>query len=62
MFRNHALRRHAIFSCTEWPGGIYATPTYSGSRAGGNIAVAWAVMNQIGHQVNRLKLKYIEHF
>ena len=39
MFRNSELRRHAIFTCTEWSGGIYATPTYAGSRAGGHIGM-----------------------
>ena len=39
-----------IFKCVDWPGGIYATPTYSGSRAGGNIAVCWAVLNMIGRE------------
>jgi len=49
MFRTPELRRQAIFSCTEWPGGVYATPTYAGSRPGANIAVCWATMNKIGH-------------
>ena len=39
-----------IFKCVDWPGGIYATPTYAGSRAGGNIAVCWAVLNMIGRE------------
>ena len=34
MYRTPELRRNAIFSCTEWPGGVYATPTYAGSRPG----------------------------
>lgn len=34
----------------DWPGGIYATPTYAGSRAGGNIAVCWSVLNMIGRE------------
>jgi len=43
------IRREAIFSCTEWPGGVYATPTYAGSRPGANIAVCWATLNKIGY-------------
>jgi len=50
MFRTRELRREAIFRCTEWSGGIYATPTYSGSRAGGHIAACWATMNKVGRQ------------
>jgi len=49
MFRNPELRRHAIFTCTDWPGGVYATPTYAGSRSGANIAVCWATMLKIGY-------------
>jgi len=48
MFRNADIRRNAIFSCTEWPGGVYATPTYAGSRPGANIAVCWATLNKVG--------------
>lgn len=48
MFRNQELRKNVIFTCVNWPGGVYATPTYAGSRAGGNIAVCWSVLNMIG--------------
>lgn len=50
LFRNMEIRREAIFSCTDWPGGVYATPTYAGSRPGANIAVCWATLNKIGYQ------------
>ena len=43
------IRREAIFSCTDWPGGVYATPTYAGSRPGANIAVCLATLNKIGY-------------
>ena len=57
MFRTPELRRHAIFSCTEWPGGVYATPTYAGSRPGANIAVCWATMNLIGLiEITKIKI------
>lgn len=29
---------------TDWPGGVYASPTIPGSRAGGLIATCWAAM------------------
>ena len=47
---HHLFRNKVIFKCVDWPGGIYATPTYAGSRAGGNIAVCWAVLNMIGRE------------
>ena len=44
MFRTPELR-HAMYTyCTEWTGGIYATPTILGSRPGGVIAATWAAM------------------
>ena len=39
---------HQITSTTEWPGGIYASPTLAGSRPGANIAVTWAAMMSFG--------------
>lgn len=37
--------RHYQFTVsTDWPGGIYGSPTVNGSRAGGVIAATWATM------------------
>ena len=35
---------------TDWPSGIYSTPTLAGSRPGGAIAAAWAVMQYLGEE------------
>lgn len=49
MYRDHEnWRKHQIFVSTEWPGGIYATPTQPGSRSGRDIATLWAVMAYLG--------------
>ncbi len=48
LYRNAELRRHQFFVYTEWPGGIYPSPTMVGTRPGGSIAAAWAVMNHLG--------------
>jgi len=50
LYRNKALRRHQMFAYTDWPGGIYASPTMAGTRPGGTIASAWAVMNYLGEE------------
>jgi len=42
MFRSISLRRHMYFVAPDWPGGIYATPSTSGSRVGAVIAATWA--------------------
>ena len=57
LYRSRDYLHHQYFSITDWPGGIYATPTIAGrrqlvfsqphsnagSRAGLNIALTWFV-------------------
>jgi sphinganine-1-phosphate aldolase len=50
LYRDQALRRHQFFVHTDWPGGIYASPTMTGTRPGGAIAAAWAIMNYLGQE------------
>jgi sphinganine-1-phosphate aldolase len=40
--------RHQIFVATDFPGGIYASPTMLGTRPGGPIAAAWAALHALG--------------
>lgn len=40
--------RHQIFVATDFPGGIYASPTLLGTRPGGPIAAAWASLQSLG--------------
>lgn len=48
LYRNKQLRQYQFFTFTEWPGGIYCSPTAQGSRNGGLIASAWATLMFIG--------------
>jgi sphinganine-1-phosphate aldolase len=50
LYRNRELRRPQIFVSTDWAGGIYASPTMTGTRPGGAIAAAWAVLNYLGEE------------
>ncbi len=50
LYRGTELRSHQYFTATEWPGGIYFSPTFSGSRPGGLIAAAWATLVTLGEQ------------
>ena len=50
LYKTRALRRHQFFVYPDWPGGIYASPTMSGTRPGGAIAAAWAIMNYLGEE------------
>jgi sphinganine-1-phosphate aldolase len=50
LYRNSALRRHMFFSYINWAGGVYVSPTMTGTRPGGPIAAAWAIMNFLGEE------------
>ncbi|PHN03696.1 aminotransferase class V-fold PLP-dependent enzyme [Flavilitoribacter nigricans] len=42
--------RHQFVVTTDYPGGIYISPTLLGTRAGGPIAAAWAGMKHLGQE------------
>lgn len=48
LYRSPEFLHHQYFVTPNWPGGIYATSGVPGSRAGGLVAVCWAVMLYIG--------------
>lgn len=50
LYRNPELRRYQFFVATGWPGGIYASPALAGTRPGGAIAAAWAILNFLGEE------------
>jgi len=50
LFENAELRKHMYFVTTDWPGGTYASPTISGSRAGGLVACCWTAILSNGKQ------------
>lgn len=50
LYRDKAVRRGQLFANTEWPGGIYASATMAGTRPGGAIAAAWAIMQYLGEE------------
>ncbi|MBC7691939.1 MAG: aspartate aminotransferase family protein, partial [Methylotenera sp.] len=48
IYRDKELRRFQFFTHTEWPGGLFASPSMTGTRPGGSIAAAWATLNAMG--------------
>jgi glutamate/tyrosine decarboxylase-like PLP-dependent enzyme len=50
LYRGAELRRYQYFTATEWPGGLYFSPTMAGSRPGGLIAGCWAAMVATGEK------------
>ncbi len=50
LYRNLKLRRYQFFQMAHWPGGIYASPSMTGSRSGGLTASTWATMVYLGEE------------
>ncbi len=48
LYRTPEIRRHQFFVYTDWSGGIYPSPSMTGTRPGGPIAAAWAILNYLG--------------
>ncbi len=50
MYRNPVLRACQYYITTEWCGGLYGSPTLSGSRPGALMAGCWATMVKLGDE------------
>lgn len=50
LYRTRELRRHQYFVYPDWPGGLYGSPSMTGTRPGGAIAAAWAVLRYLGEE------------
>ncbi|MBN1138536.1 MAG: aspartate aminotransferase family protein [Anaerolineae bacterium] len=50
LYRNRHLRRYQFHVYADWPGGVYASPGMAGTRPGGPIAAAWAILNYLGEE------------
>ena len=48
LFRSEALYAHMPFDMKQWSGAPMKTPTLAGTRPGGAISAAWAVMTHLG--------------
>ncbi len=58
-FRSEVLKKRMTFDFRDWPGGRMVTPTLAGTRPGGAIAAAWAVMNFLGIDGYRARHKQV---
>jgi len=47
-YRSAALRQHQEFAFDSWPSGRFATHTLVGTRPGGAVAAAWAILSHLG--------------
>jgi sphinganine-1-phosphate aldolase len=50
LYRGSQLRHYQYFKTTEWPGGLYFSPTFAGSRPGALSAACWAAMVAMGRR------------
>lgn len=50
LYSKPSYRHQQWFTFPDWPGGIYATATISGSRSGGIVAACWAALISYGKQ------------
>jgi sphinganine-1-phosphate aldolase len=48
LYRGKNLLHYQYYTATDWPGGLYFSPTFAGSRPGALSAACWAAMTSIG--------------
>ncbi len=48
LYRSPELRRYQYYTASDWPGGLYYSPTLAGSRPGALSATCWAAMVTMG--------------
>ena len=59
LLRDKTLERFQRTTFDAWPSGLYSTPNITGSRSGGAIASAWAVMNYLGKEGYQERVRII---
>jgi len=57
--RTEAQWQHQVFAFDKWPAGGMLTPTVAGTRPGGAIASAWAVLHYLGVEGYREKARQV---
>ncbi len=50
LFQDEDRFKHSAFDFDDWPRGRYLTRTFTGTRSGGPVAGAWAVLNYLGEE------------
>ncbi|MDR2525180.1 MAG: aspartate aminotransferase family protein [Oscillospiraceae bacterium] len=50
LYRDAALREFQYFAYGDWPGGLFISPSATGTRPGGAIASAWAALKFLGRK------------
>jgi len=50
LYRGSDLRHYQYFKATDWPGGLYFSATFAGSRPGALSAACWAALLSVGQK------------
>ena len=50
LYRGAELQHYQYYTAADWPGGLYFSPTFAGSRPGALSAACWAALITIGEQ------------
>jgi glutamate/tyrosine decarboxylase-like PLP-dependent enzyme len=50
LYRGQDLRHYQYYTAADWPGGLYFSPTFAGSRPGALSAACWAALTSVGVQ------------
>lgn len=58
-FRDRSAGGDQAFVYDAWPAGLYRSRTFTGTRSGGSIAAAWAVMRYLGKEGYRARAAQI---
>ncbi|MHA1791665.1 MAG: aspartate aminotransferase family protein, partial [Promethearchaeota archaeon] len=48
IYRSQKIWKYQFYAYVDWPGGVYVSPTMTGTRPGSIIAAAWAGLNSLG--------------
>lgn len=50
LYRSMDFMEHQFYVHTDWPGGVFMSPTMLGTRPGGAVAAAWAALHALGQK------------
>jgi len=59
LYRTPELRHYQYYTIADWPGGLYFSPTFAGSRPGALSATCWAAMLSMGEDGYKESVKAI---
>lgn len=50
LYRDESIRQYQYFAYSQWPGGLFVSPSMLGTRSGGVIAASWAALCAQGQE------------